>query len=232
MSSLQSFSSSSHTSTTNALPPNYGPGINEGTTTSARALYDTIPDELEYWYSDLNLHHSPSPCILCSPSCSVDSLVAVTSLYDTSNSFAVEHTLHTASTPVMHKVPEQQPSRHSHSLPNMPVSPTQQWPSPLLQNVLSSLFIFARGPNSLAPTDPDSHGLAGRESVWTSAARLTSHIDLSSSSGSEDDEEEMEREEGDSNESGETDEESVEYTDDDDDDMVRFHHFLNTIFTQ
>ena len=105
-----------------------------------------------------------------------------------------------------------------------------QWPSPLLQNVLSSLFIFARGPNSLAPTDPDSHGLAGRESVWTSAARLTSHIDLSSSSGSEDDEGEMEIEEGDSNESEETDEESDEYTDDDDDDdMVRFHHFLNTI---
>ena len=136
-------------------------------------------------------------------------------LYDSSTPTAVTHT---TSTPVLKDtVEERQQTAKSHSAPEKLVSHSQHWPSPLLQNVLSSLFIFSRGPSSLAPAGPEDHVLAPRESVWSSA-RLTSHIDLSSSSESDD-------EEGDeSSEGEEIDEQGDEYTDGDGD---KVHKALN-----
>ena len=156
-------------------------GLGAGPEVMATEQLSSIPDpELEYCYSDISLHNPPSPCILYSPSCSVDSLVAVTSQYNPSTPPLYEPLFPAHSVPQLHRGIFT--TTHSRSVPNLPLSNrVHQSPSLLLQHVLSHLFIFARGPESLAPADTEEQVLIPRESVWASAAQLTHDIDLSSS---------------------------------------------------
>ena len=156
-------------------------GLGAGPEVMATEQLSSIPDpELEYCYSDISLHNPPSPCILYSPSCSVDSLVAVTSQYNPSTPPLYEPLFPAHSVPQLHRGTFT--TTHSRSVPNLPHSNrVHQSPSLLLQHVLSHLFIFACGPESLAPADTEEQVLIPRESVWASAAQLTHDIDLSSS---------------------------------------------------
>ena len=156
-------------------------GLGAGPEVMATEQLSSIPDpELEYCYSDISLHNPPSPCILYSPSCSVDSLVAVTSQYNPSTPPLYEPLFPAHSVPQLHRGTFT--TTHSRSVPNLPLSNrVHQSPSLLLQHVLSHLFIFACGPESLAPADTEEQVLIPRESVWASAAQLTHDIDLSSS---------------------------------------------------
>ena len=156
-------------------------GLGAGPEVMATEQLSSIPDpELEYCYSDISLHSPPSPCILYSPSCSVDSLVAVTSQYNPSTPPLCEPLFPAHSVPQLHRGIFT--TTHSRSVPNLSLSNrVHQSPSLLLQHVLSHLFIFARGPESLAPADTEEQVLIPRESVWASAAQLTHDIDLSSS---------------------------------------------------
>ena len=170
-----SFSSPSYVSLTDFT------GLGAGPEVMATEQLSSIPDpELEYCYSDISLHNPPSPCILYSPSCSVDSLVAVTSQYNPSTPQLCEPLFPAHSVPQLHRGTFT--TTHSRSVPNLPLSNrVHQSPSLLLQHVLSHLFIFARGPESLAPGDTEEQVLIPRESVWASAAQLTHDIVLSSS---------------------------------------------------